>query len=113
VLPKAAQRVETDFDDLDEARVGPAPLALMQEAEQAARAAAEAQLTRRKAAAVAKLDALAEAEEERLAVSWATGAARKKAVEAAIAAVRQHRDVTAKAIERAKLELDAAALLVP
>ena len=48
-----------------------------------------------------------------LAVSWATGAAGKKAVGAAIAAVRQHQEVTARAIERARLELDAAALLLP
>lgn len=113
VLPKAARRVETDFEDLDDARVGPAPLTLLQAAEEAARAEAEAQLARRKAAALEKLDDLAEAEEERLAVSWATGAAERRAVEAAVAAVRQHREVTARAIERAKLELDAVALLVP
>ncbi|MGB8931543.1 MAG: hypothetical protein WCC48_09895, partial [Anaeromyxobacteraceae bacterium] len=64
-------------------------------------------------AALARLGALAEAEEERLAVSWATGAAKKKAVEAAIVAVHQHREVTARAIERVRLELDATALLLP
>jgi ATP-dependent helicase HepA len=113
VVPRAAQRVETVADDMEEARVGPAPAALLQAAEESARREAEAQLARRKAAALERLAAHADEEEERLAVSWATGAARKSAVRSAIAAVHQHREVTAKAIERASLELDAAALLVP
>jgi ATP-dependent helicase HepA len=112
-IPRAAQRVETAGEELDDARVGPAPAALLQEAEQSARREAEAQLAKRKQEAHRRLEAQAEAEEERLSVSFATGAAKRKAVEGAIAAVRQHRDVTAKAIERARLELDAAALLVP
>jgi len=113
VIARAAHRIETAADDLAEARVGPAPSALLQAAEEAAKREAEVQLAARKRDALERLDAQAEAEEERLAVSWATGAARKKAVEGAIAAVRQHREVTARAIERARLELDAAALLVP
>jgi ATP-dependent helicase HepA len=112
-LARGGQRVETAADDLEDARIGPAPAALLESAEAAARREAEAQLARRKKAALARLDEQAEAEEERLAVSWATGAAKPKAVEAAIAAVHQHREVTARAIERAKLELDAAALLLP
>jgi len=112
VVTKAAQRIET-ADDLDEARVGPAPVALLQAAEEEARKEAERLLARRKEEALKRLAVQAEVEEERLAVSWATGAARKKVVQEAIASVHQHRDVTAKAIERARLELDAAALLVP
>ncbi len=38
---------------------------------------------------------------------------RVEAIEAALRAVRQHRDVTARAIERLALELDAAAGVVP
>jgi ATP-dependent helicase HepA len=112
VVARAAQRIET-ADDLDEARVGPAPAALLQAAEEEARKEAERLLARRKEEALARLGEQSEAEEERLADSWATGAARKNVVQEAIASVHQHRDVTAKAIERARLELDAAALLVP
>jgi len=112
-IARGGERVETSAEDLGEARVGAPPAALLQSAEESARAEAERILQRRKKAALEQLEAQAEAEEERLAVSWATGAAGKRAVEAAIAAVQQHRDVTARAIERARLELDAAALLVP
>ena len=113
LLARGGQRVETAAEDMGDARIGPAPAALLQAAEEAARHEAEAQLARRKKAAIERLGEQAEAEEERLAVSWATGAAKKKAVEAAIGAVHQHREVTARAIERAKLELDSAALLLP
>ena len=113
VLARGGQKVELAADDLEDARIGPAPAALLEAAEASARREAEAQLARRKQAALARLGALAEAEEERLAVSWATGAAKKKAVEAAIVAVHQHREVTARAIERVRLELDATALLLP
>lgn len=113
VIARGAQRIETAGDDLGEARIGPAPAALLDAAEGAARQDAEAQLARRKEEALARLAEQAAAEEERLVGSYAAGAAKKKAVEAAIVAVGQHREVTARAIERARLELDAAALLVP
>jgi ATP-dependent helicase HepA len=113
VVAKGGARVETDPDDLRDAQLGPAPAPLLQEAEEAARREADALLSRRKKAALARLAAQASAEEERLVLSLATGAAKRRAVEAAVAAVHQHREVTARAIERATLELDAAALLVP
>jgi ATP-dependent helicase HepA len=106
-------RLETEADDAEDVRVGAVPPALLDRARNAAQAEAEARLEKRKEKAVARLDAHAAAEEQRLIEAAFAGGAAKKLVEAALGAIRQHRKVTAGSIERVTLELDAAALVVP
>ncbi len=111
--PRLAERLEHEIEDAQDARVGPAPPAAIEAAQGAARHEAEAALARRKQEALARLEEHAVAEEERLVEAGFSGGADRKTVGAALELLRRHHDLVAKAIERAKLELDAAALVVP
>jgi len=113
IVNGAADRLETEADDAEDVRVGAVPAALLERARNAALAEAEARLEKRKEKALARLDAHAAAEEQRLVEAAFAGGAARKLVEAALAAVRQHRKVTAASLGRVGLELDAAALVVP
>ncbi len=112
-VPGAAQRLEDEIEDVADARVGAAPGPVVDAARAAAEREAGQVLARRREEALALLLAHAEAEEERLIESAFQGGAPRGRIEAALNLLRQHRDVVAKAIERVKLELDAAALVVP
>jgi len=52
-------------------------------------------------------------EEERLIEAGFTGGAEREDIDRALHRLRQHRDVTAASIEKVKLGLDAAAVVVP
>jgi ATP-dependent helicase HepA len=106
-------RLEAEVDDAEDARVGAVPPALLERARAAAQDEAEAQLGKRKAKALSRLDAHASGEEQRLVEAAFAGGASKKSVEAALGAIRQHRKVTASSLERVSLALDAVALVVP
>jgi ATP-dependent helicase HepA len=100
-------------DGAEGARVGAVPAALLHAAERAAREAAEEELARRREAAVAALRGHAEDEEERLVTAGFGGGAPRESVDAALEAVRAHRAATEEALGRVRLELDAAALVLP
>jgi ATP-dependent helicase HepA len=106
-------RLESEIDDAEDARVGAVPPALLERARNAIQAEAEARFEKRREKALARLDAHAAGEEQRLIEAAFAGGAPKKQVEAALGAIRQHRKVTAGAIERVTLALDAVALVVP
>jgi ATP-dependent helicase HepA len=97
----------------DEARVGAPPAALLEAARAAAEREAEEELARRRDAALARLAVHSEAEEERLVTAAFDGGAAREDVDDALTAVRQHRTATEAALRRARVELDAAALVVP
>jgi ATP-dependent helicase HepA len=100
-------------DGAAEARVGAVPAALLEGARRAAERQAQAQLARRREDALAALAAHAEAEEERLVTAAFRGGAERQAVDAALADLREHRAATEKALGQVRLELDAAALVLP
>ena len=106
-------RLEAEADEAEDVRVGQVPPALLERAREAAETEAASRLRRRKEQALARLDAHATGEEQRLIEAAFAGGAAKKAVEAALAAIRQHRKVTAASLDRVSLALDAAALVVP
>ncbi|HET9552929.1 MAG TPA: SNF2-related protein [Anaeromyxobacteraceae bacterium] len=108
-----AQRVEEEIDGVEDAKVGPVPPALLEAARAAAEREAEVELDRRKEAAHAKLEAQAAAEEERLIEAGFAGGADRESIDFALEHLRQHRDVTAKMIDKVKLQLDAVAVVVP
>ncbi len=108
-----AARLEEEIDEAEGARVGGAPQALLEAARAAAEKEAAAVLARRVDEAKAVLLSHADAEEERLVESSFQGGAARVRVDGALAVLRQHREVVEKAIGRAKLELDAVALVVP
>ncbi|MFL5300553.1 MAG: helicase, partial [Anaeromyxobacteraceae bacterium] len=97
----------------DEARVGAPPAALLEAARAVAEREAEEELARRRDAALARLAGHSEAEEERLVTAAFEGGAAREEVDDALTAVRQHRIATEAALRRARVELDAAALVVP
>jgi len=99
--------------DLADAGVGPAPAATLEAARVAAEREARAVLERRREEALGRLVAHADSEEERLIDAGFQGGAPRDRIDGALAVLRQHRDVVAKAIERVKLDLDAAAVVVP
>ncbi len=111
-LPTLAQAVEEE-DGAEETRVGAAPAPLLEAARRVAEREAEEHLARRRDEALAALAADAEGEEERLVLAAFEGGAERESVEAALSAVRKHRTATEGALRRARLELDAAALVVP
>ncbi len=113
LITGGGDRLESEADDAEDARVGAVPPALLERVHSAAQAEAEARLVKRKEKALARLDAHASGEEQRLVEAAFAGGAGKKQVEAALGAIRQHRKVTAGAIERVTLALDAVALVVP
>ncbi len=113
VVAGGAARLEDEIEEAEAARVGGAPPALLEAARAAAEQEARAILARRIDEAKALLLAHADAEEERLVESSFHGGALRARVDGALAVLRQHREVVATAIGRAKLELDAVALVVP
>ncbi len=112
-LPGAAQRLEDELDEVADARVGAAPAGVLETALASAEREAGLILARRREEALALLLAHAEAEEERLIESAFQGGAPRERIDGALAVLRHHRDVVSKSIERVRLELDAAALVVP
>jgi ATP-dependent helicase HepA len=112
-VPGAAARLEEEVEDAVDAKVGPAPAAALETARAAAEKEALAILSRRGEAAKGLLLAHGDAEEERLVEAAFRGGAPRARVDAALAALRQRQEIVGKAIARAKLELDAVALVVP
>jgi ATP-dependent helicase HepA len=108
-----AQRVEEEIDGVEDAKVGPVPPPLLEAARAAAEREAEVELDRRKAAAHARLEAQAAAEEERLIEAGFAGGADRESIDFALERLREHRDVTSRMIDRVKLQLDAVAVVVP
>jgi ATP-dependent helicase HepA len=108
-----ATRLEEEIEGAEGARVGGAPPALLEAARAAAEKEAAAILSRRVEEAKALLLSHAEGEEERLIEASFQGGALRNRIDGALAILRQHRDVVEKSIGRAKLELDAVALVVP
>jgi ATP-dependent helicase HepA len=108
-----AARLEDEVEDAEGARVGGAPPAVLAGAREAAEREAAAILSRRVEEAKALLLAHADAEEERLVESAFQGGAPRARVERALLALRKHREVVQASIGRARLELDAVALVVP
>jgi ATP-dependent helicase HepA len=113
VLTAAAARLEDDVEEARDAKVGPAPAALLEAARAAAEAEARVVLARRDEEARALLQSHADGEEERLVEAAFQGGAPRARVEGALQLLRHHHDVVAKAISRVKLELDAVAVIVP
>ena len=109
----AAQRLEDEIEELRDAQLGAAPASVVEAAHAAADREAQGLLARRKEEAMARLLAHSEAEEERLIEAGFQGGAPRERLEAALGFLREHREVVAKAIERARLDLDALALVVP
>ena len=111
-VPGLAEALE-DEDGAEEARLGAVPAPLLEAARRAAEQEAEALLARRRDEALAKLAAHAESEEERLVTAAFRGGAPRDDVESALSAVREHRAAAQEALARVRLELDAAAVVVP
>jgi ATP-dependent helicase HepA len=109
----AAVRLEDELDEVEGARVGGAPQALLEAARAAAEKEAGAILARRLEEGRALLVAHADGEEERLVEAALQGGAPRKRVESALGVLRSHREAIEKAIGRTRLELDAVALVVP
>jgi ATP-dependent helicase HepA len=109
----AAVRLEAEVSEASDAKVGGAPPALLEAARAVAEGEAGAVLARRVEEARGLLLAHADAEQERLVEAAFQGGAPPARVEAALGLLREHHDVVAKAIARARLELDAVALVVP
>ncbi len=97
----------------EEVRTAGVPPGLLSGAGRAAEQEAEARFARRREEALQRLARHALAEEERLVLGGAGGGARAAAAQAAVAELRRHRAAVEAAIARARLELDAAALVVP
>jgi ATP-dependent helicase HepA len=109
----AAQRLEDEIDDVRDAQLGAAPASVVEAAHAAAEREAQQLLARRKEEALARLQAHSEGEEERLIEAGFRGDAPRERLEAALAILRQHREVVGKAIDRARIDLEAVALVVP
>src|SRR5512142_136013 len=107
-----AESLEAE-DGAEEARVGAVPEPLLEAARRSALTRAEAELARRRGEALALLAEHAEGEEERLVMAGFRGGGDRASVEAALAAVREHRAATEGALSGVRLELDAAAVVVP
>ncbi len=112
LLPVLAAAIHGD-EELAEARVGPVPRPMLEAAHAAAERAAREQLGARRDAAIEELQAHALAEEERLVAAGFAGGATREVVDAALEAVRAHRAATEDALRRVRLELDAAAVVLP
>jgi ATP-dependent helicase HepA len=112
-VPGGAQRLEDEIEAVADAKVGPAPASVLEAAREAAEHEAKGILQRRKEEAIGRLLAHADAEEERLIEAAFQGGAAREKIDGALGVLRNHREVVAKSIERAKLDLDAAAVVVP
>ena len=108
-----AVRLEEEAGVAEDAHVGPAPMDRLEAARGAAEECAREDLSRRVKEARARLDAHAAAEEERLVESALQGGASAERIESALVALRGHRDVVGKAIERVAIGLDAVVVVVP
>jgi ATP-dependent helicase HepA len=113
IVRDGAARLEAEIEDAGDAKIGPAPAALVEAARAAAEREAQAALDRRKEEAVARLLAHSLAEEERLVSAALAGGAPREEIGPVLEMLRHHREATARAIERARMDLDAAALVVP
>jgi ATP-dependent helicase HepA len=113
VIAGASSRLEDEIDDTSDSKVGPAPAATLEAARAAAEKEALAILARREEEAKGLLLAHGDAEEERLVEAAFQGGAARERVDSALAVLRQHQDVIGKSIARARLELDAVAIVVP
>jgi ATP-dependent helicase HepA len=113
LLPGLGARLEEEVAETLVAKVGPPPPALLEAARAAAERAAGEVLAARLAAAHEQLAHHADQEEERLVEAAFQGGAPREQVEGALVVLRQHREVVARALDRAKLELDAVAVVVP
>ena len=100
-------------EDPAEARVGPVPRPMIEAAHRASEEAARELLSARRDAARERLQEHATAEEERLVVSAFQGGAARETVDAALGALRAHRAAIEDALRRVRLELDAAAVVLP
>ena len=108
-----AVRLEAEAEAAEDAKVGAVPPASLEAARATAERDAETELTRRKQAALERLLAQSSTEEERLIEAAFAGGADRESIDFALERLRQHRDVTAKSIERVALQLDAVAVVVP
>jgi len=108
-----AARLEEAAGGAGDARAAPPPLETVQGAAAEGGKAAAAELASRVARARKRLEAHARAEEERLLAAARGGAAPRPAVERALVALLLHREIVEKALVGVKLDLDAAALVVP
>jgi len=113
VVEGGAARLEASADSLRDARAAPPPAHAMEEAGRAAERAARDELARRVSQAVKRIEAHARAEEERLIASAREGGAARDAVERAMVSLLVHREVVEMALRGVKLELDAAAVVIP
>ena len=113
VVTGGAMRLEEQIDEAEGARVGGAPPELLEAARAAAEREAGVVLARRIEEAKALLAAHADGEEERLVEAGFQGGAPRARVESALTTLRKHGEVVEKAIARARIELDAVALVVP
>jgi ATP-dependent helicase HepA len=113
VVDGGAERLEDAVEGARDARGAPPPADVVEGAAGAGERAARAQLERRVALAVKKLEAHARAEEERLLEAARQGGAPRSAVEKALVQLLLHREAVEVALRKARLELDAAAVVVP
>jgi ATP-dependent helicase HepA len=86
---------------------------MLETAHRAAEHAALERLGALREAALAQLRGHALAEEERLVAAGFQGGATREAVDVALEAVRVHRAATENALRRVRLELEAAAIVLP
>ncbi|BDG09090.1 helicase-related protein [Anaeromyxobacter paludicola] len=112
LVPGGALRLEQE-DEIEDARVGAPPPAVLEAARLAAERDAKLQLERRLEAALEALADHVDVEELRLVESAFEGGAPREAVEDALARLRAHRAAVQGALEQVTLELDAAAIVVP
>ncbi len=113
LLSGGAARLEEELEGAEDAKVGPVPGPALEAARATIEREAEAELERRKEAALTRLVTEAAQEEERLIEAGFAGGADRESIDRALVRLRQHRDVTAAAIQKVKLALDAAAVVVP
>ncbi len=112
LVPALVRAVEDD-DGAEEARVGAIPPPLLEAARRTAEREALAELERRREAALEELSWHVSSEEERLVTAAFEGGAAHEVVEAALGSLRRHRDAVERAVRSARLELDAAAVVLP
>jgi ATP-dependent helicase HepA len=113
LVPGGAARLEAAIEDAAAAEPGPAPPEVLQAGRQAATAEAEAELARRREAAVKRLEGHVQAEAERLVASRREGGAGRETVQRAIESLAAWQAAIEASLEAVALELDAAALVVP
>jgi ATP-dependent helicase HepA len=113
VVEGGAERLEDAVESARDARAAPPPPEVVEAAAGAADRHARALLERRIVLAVKKLEAHARAEEERLLEAARQGGAPRSAVEKALVQLLLHREAVEVALGKCRLELDAAAVVVP